>query len=100
MDAWVADLEATERGLIPRFDADIMQRTLEAVHESRWSEWERLQVPTLAVFASRGMFSALDKDELVRRRPPTVRIDLGGGSHDAHLDAFDEWIDVLGRWLR
>lgn len=100
VDAWVADLEVTEQGLIPRFDADIMQRTLEAVHESRWAEWERLQVPTLAIFASRSMFSASDKDELVYRRPRTVRIDLSGGSHDAHLDAFDEWIDVLARWLR
>lgn len=99
VDAWVVDLEATAKGLMPRFDADIMQRTLEAVHESRWPEWESLQVPTLAIFASRSMFSTSDKDELVRRRPSTVRVDLSGGSHDAHLDAFDEWIDVLTRWL-
>ncbi|WP_232331537.1 alpha/beta fold hydrolase [Agromyces laixinhei] len=99
VDAWIADLEVTEQGLMPRFDADIVQRTLEAVHESRWPEWEGLKVPTLAKFASQGMFSASAKDELVRRRPSTVRVDLSGGSHDAHLDAFDEWIDVLTRWL-
>jgi pimeloyl-ACP methyl ester carboxylesterase len=76
-----------------------MQRTIEAVHEPRWDEWESLEVPTLAVFAKDGMFSDADRDELIRRRPGTDRIDLAGGSHDAHLDAFDEWIDVLRRRL-
>lgn len=99
VDAWVADLEVVHGGLVPRFDADIMQCTIEAVHVPRWTEWERLEVPTLTVFAAHSMFSVLDQDELVRRRPATCRINLLGGSHDAHLDAFDEWIDVLTRWL-
>lgn len=30
---------------------------------------------------------------------PTGRIDLSMASHDAHLDAFDEWISTLCRWL-
>lgn len=99
VDAWVADFQPTDDGLVPRFDAAVMQRTIEAVHEPRWSEWATLQVPALAIFAKHGMFSDADKDELIRRRPETDRIDLAGGSHDAHLDAFDEWIDALGRWL-
>lgn len=99
VDAWVADLEQTDAGLAPRFDAAVMQRTIQEVHESRWDEWEALQVPTLAVFAKHGMFSDAEKHELIRRRPETKRVDLDGGSHDAHLDAFDEWIDVLRRWL-
>ena len=99
VDAWVADLQATDDGLVPRFDAAVMQRTIEAVHEQRWDEWVALHVPTLAIFANRGMFRDTDKDELIRRRPETDRIDLAGGSHDAHLDAFDEWIDVLRHWL-
>jgi len=99
VDAWVADLHATEDGLVPRFDAAVMQRTIEAVRESRLDEWVALQVPTLAIFAKHGMISEAEKDELIRRRPETDRIDLVGGSHDAHLDDFDEWIDVLRRWL-
>lgn len=99
VDAWVADLQAIAEGLLPRFDADIMERTIAAVHEPRWTEWEALQVPTLAIFAKNGMFSDADKDELIRRRPATDRIDLSVGSHDAHLDAFDEWISALRRWL-
>lgn len=99
VDAWVEDLEVTADGLSPRFDADIMERTITAVHEPRWAEWESLLVPTLAVFAKDGMFSSAEKDELIRRRPATDRIDLAGGSHDAHLDAFDEWVAVLRAWL-
>lgn len=52
VDAWVADLQQTDVGLVPRFDPAVMQRTIEAVHEPRWDEWEALHVPTLAIFAS------------------------------------------------
>lgn len=99
VDAWIADLDATPDGLRPRFDADVMERTIRAVHASRWQEWERLEVPTLAVFARGGMFAPAEKDELLTRRPSTRRVGLRGGSHDAHLDAFDEWIAVLRSWL-
>lgn len=76
-----------------------MERTISAVHEPRWAEWEALDTRTLAVFAKDGMFSAEVKAELFRRRPATHRVDLAGGSHDARLDAVDEWIGVLRSWL-
>jgi pimeloyl-ACP methyl ester carboxylesterase len=94
-DAWISDLEPTPEGLRRRFDADVMQRIMEAVHEPRWAEWEALTVPTLAVFAENGMFSEEQKAELIRRRPPTLRADIEGAGHDAHLDGFDGWIGVL-----
>jgi pimeloyl-ACP methyl ester carboxylesterase len=97
--AWVADLEPTPDGLRPRFDADVMRRTIEAVHAPRWAEWGSLGPPTLVVFARHGMFSDVDKDGLIRRRPVTDRVDLTSGSHDAHLDAYDAWMDALRGWL-
>ena len=99
VDAWVADLRTTSEGLVPPFDADIMERTIAAVHEPRWMEWETLRVPTLAVFAEHGMFTSEAKDELIRRRPATERVNLDGATHDAHLDAFAQWVDVLTAWL-
>ena len=99
VDAWVADFDVTDEGLRPRFDADVMQHIIEAVHEPRWTEWESLRIPTLAVFARGGMFDDSARDELIRRRPETDRIDLPTGSHDAHLDAFEEWIGALRGWL-
>ncbi len=99
VDAWVADFEQSVRGLVPRFDSDIMELVIAAVHEPRWEEWSSLRVPTLAVFAESGMFSELEKEDLIRRRPETSRVDLAGGSHDAHLDAPQLWIEALSRWL-
>lgn len=99
VDAWIADLEMTQDGSAPRFDADIMERTITAVHESRWEEWENLEVPTLAIFARQGMFSTEEKDELICRRPATQRVDLADGSHDAHFDDFIEWVAALRGWL-
>jgi len=98
-EAWISDLESTPEGLRRRFDADVMQRIIEAVHEPRWTEWESLTVPTLAVFAENGMFSAELKTELIQRRPHTLRADIQRASHDAHLDGFDSWIGVLRNYL-
>lgn len=98
-EAWLADFELAPDGLRPRFDADVMQQTIAAVHAPRWVEWEQLEVPTLAVFAENGMFSAEQKNELIARRPSTRREDIPGASHDAHLDAFDAWIQILRSYL-
>lgn len=98
-EAWVSDLEETAEGLSPRFDPDVMEGVLRAVCDPRWSEWESLVVPTLAVFAENGMFPGDERDALIARRPATHRVDLPGASHDAHLDAFDPWIRTLKEWL-
>lgn len=94
-EAWIDDLESTQEGLRPRFDPDVMRQVLTAVHEPRWREWEGLAVPAFAVFAEHGMFTPEQRGELIRRRPGTRRVDLPGASHDAHLDAFDSWVEVL-----
>lgn len=93
--AWAADLEQRDEGLYPRFDADVMQSTIEAVGEPRWSEWESIEVPVVVVYADGGMFSEQQKAEFISRGRRVQRFDLPGASHDAHLDAFDRWIAVL-----
>lgn len=67
--------------------------------ERRWEDWKALQVPTLAIFCDDWNVGETDKEELIRRRPWAERFNLVTGSHDAHLDAFDEWIDALRGWL-
>lgn len=98
-EAWIRDLAQTADGLRPRFEADVMQQTIAAVHEPRWREWETLRVPVLAAFAEHGMFSEEQKSELIDRAPNARRADIPGASHDAHLDAFDEWIAILRSYL-
>ena len=93
--AWVEGLEERADGLYPRFDADVMQATIEAVGEPRWAEWESVTVPTLVLYADGGMFSEEQKTEFVRRGHAVRRVDLTAASHDAHLDAFDQWLDAL-----
>lgn len=93
--AWADDLEQRADGFYPRFDADIMLATIEAVGRPRWAEWERIDVPVLVVFADEGMFSEDQKSELVRRGRRVERVDLHHASHDAHLDALDQWVAAL-----
>ena len=38
-------------------------------------------------------------EELVGRGRQVRQRELEGGSHDAHLDAFDQWVAVLGSFL-
>ena len=97
--AWIQDLQHGSDGLRPRFDAEVMERTIAATHVPRWSEWERVTCPTLAVFAEHGMFTPQEQEELLRRRPGTRRAILAGAGHDAHLEAFDDWIGVLRDFL-
>lgn len=97
--AWIDDLEQVSGGLRPRFDADVMEQVITAVHESRWSEWEELITPTLVLFAEHGMFSLKQQEELARRRPGTRTATLPGASHDAHLDAHEAWVEALRAYL-
>jgi len=99
-DAWVADLEMRDDGLWPRFDADVMVDTIADVDAAAcWDAWQRVIAPTLAIFASRGMFDERAKTELVGRGRAVLRADIVG-SHDAHLDAFEEWMRVVAPFLR
>lgn len=50
--AWVADLEEHVDGLHPRFDAEVMVRTIREVAVPRWVEWESISAPTLVVYAN------------------------------------------------
>lgn len=97
--AWVADLEEREDGWYPRFDADVMVRTISAVAVPRWQEWETVTAPTLVVYADGGMFTEEQKAEFVGRGGNATRTDLTAASHDAHLDAFEQWITVLREFL-
>jgi pimeloyl-ACP methyl ester carboxylesterase len=97
--AWVEDMEYREDGLHPRFDPEVMITVLIPLAEPRWVEWSRIQAPILIVYAAEGMFTEEQKARFVERGNDVTRVDLVGGSHDAHLDAFEEWIEALtGFW--
>lgn len=97
--AWTADLEDRDGALHPRFDVDVMIATLSTLETSRWREWVDSTVPTLVMYADGGMFSASQKARFVGAREGVTRVDLAHASHDAHLDAFPEWIQALQKFI-
>lgn len=97
--AWVADLEERPSGLYPRFDPDVMVATISDVAAPRWTEWKQVIAPTLVLYADGGLFAEDQKTRFVSHRPNVARVDLIGASHDAHLDAFEQWIDALTAFI-
>ncbi len=96
---WLASLRQREDGWWPPFEPDVMVGVLDTLTSAYWAEWERVSVPTLAVYAEHGMFTETQKAEFVRRGQHVQRVDLAGASHDAHLDAFHQWILALRTFL-
>jgi pimeloyl-ACP methyl ester carboxylesterase len=98
--SWIAHLEPLEGGgLVPAFHADVMEKVMEGVSDPRWEEWKSVTAPATAVFAAKSMFSNGEQADFVAARPGTRRVQLSGGSHDAHLDDTAEWAAVLTRAL-
>lgn len=97
--AWTADLEERKDGLWPRFEPQVMESTIAAVHEPRWAEWSSVAAPTLLVYAEKDSFSPEQKDEMIARRRGTFRVDLPDTFHDAHLDSFGAWMSALNGFL-
>jgi pimeloyl-ACP methyl ester carboxylesterase len=101
--SWVAHLEpepAAGGGLVPPFEADVMEAIMTGLAEPRWQEWRSVVAPTTAVFAAKSMFSPEEQAEFVAGRPGTRHVVLESGSHDAHLDATAEWAEALLAVLR
>jgi pimeloyl-ACP methyl ester carboxylesterase len=94
--SWVAHLEPAEGGgLVPPFDADVMEAIMRGVAEPRWAPWRSITMPVTAVFAAKGNATPDEQAEFVAARPGTRHVVLRSGSHDAHLDATEEWAEVL-----
>lgn len=94
--SWVAHLEPAEGGgLVPPFDADVMEAIMAGVAEPYWAQWRSIRMPVTVVFAAKGRATPEEQAEFVAARPGTRHILLSSGSHDAHLDATEEWAKIL-----
>lgn len=97
--AMLDDLQTLPSGLRPRFDAGVMKRVAQTLMPQRWAEWERVRSTTLVMYADGGMFSPEQRSRFVGAGRDVHRVDLIGASHDAHLDAFDQWVHALRGFL-
>jgi pimeloyl-ACP methyl ester carboxylesterase len=98
--AWANGLERREDGWWPRFDFDVMKRTLgDALARSYWTEWERISSPVLVVRAGNGDVPATTAQAMTQRLASSRLIEVPGAGHDLHLDRPEEWRAVLTGFL-
>jgi pimeloyl-ACP methyl ester carboxylesterase len=99
-EAWAGGLEERDGGWWPRFDVDVMARTLrEATGRSYWDEWERISCPVLVVRGGRGQLSVADARAMAERGHRVEVVDLPEAGHDLHLDSPDEWRAAVSRFF-
>jgi len=69
--SWAAHLEPAEGGgLVPPFDADVMEAIMAGVAEPYWAQWRSIRMPATVVFAAKGR--APRKSRLSSSRPGPV----------------------------
>jgi pimeloyl-ACP methyl ester carboxylesterase len=99
-DAWADGLEHRDGGWWPRFDVEVMIRTLrEAAGRSYWSEWERISCPTLVVRAGTGEMTSAEARAMVDRLPHARLVEIPDAGHDLHLDRPGEWRAALAEFV-
>jgi pimeloyl-ACP methyl ester carboxylesterase len=99
-ETWADGLEQRDDGWWPRFDSELMVRTLrEAVERPYWEEWERISCPVLVVRACDGSIPAADAQAMADRLPQARLVELTGAEHDLHLDRPAGWRRALSGFL-
>ena len=99
-EMWADGLEERDGGWWPRFDVDVLVRTLEAaIRRPCWREWGRVRCPVLVVRAGNGIIPAADARAMADRLPPARVIELADAEHDLHLDRPAEWRGAVGAFL-
>jgi pimeloyl-ACP methyl ester carboxylesterase len=99
-EAWAGGLEHRDDGWWPRFEVDVMMRTLrESVTRSYWTEWERIYCPTLVVRAGNGIIPATETRAMVDRLPHARLVEVTGAEHDLHLSHPSEWRDAISDFI-
>src|SRR5579872_3935916 len=99
-ETWAGGLERRAGGLWPRFDLELMARTLrEALGQESWAAWERVSCPVLLVHAQHGNLTAADAQEMAERGRHVEVVEIAGAGHDVHLDRPLEWRNATSRFL-
>ena len=98
-EAWADGLEPRDDGLWPRFDVDVMARTIqEADDHTYWDEWERIACPLLVIRSEHGLPAEAAR-EMVRRARRAQLVEVAGAGHDVHLDAPSHWRRAVAAFL-
>ena len=99
--AWADGFEQRADGLWPRWDLEVMVRTMAPVFEREsWHEWESLPHPTLLVLGQTGSIDPTRVDRMLAVRPATRRVTIEHAGHDLHLEQPRAWFHALDEFLR
>jgi pimeloyl-ACP methyl ester carboxylesterase len=99
-EGWAAGLEERDGGWWPRFDREVMVRSLaENAQRSFWTEWGQVTCPTLVVLAQHGIITAREADDMFRLRPATRAVGVPRTGHDLHLEQPDALYNALSGFL-
>jgi pimeloyl-ACP methyl ester carboxylesterase len=99
--AWARGLERRTDGLWPRWDLEVMIRTMAPVFErEHWREWESLPQPTLLVLGQKGSIDRMRIDRMLEVRPAARRVTIEHAGHDLHLEQPRAWIHALDEFLQ
>lgn len=97
---WADGLESRDDGLRPRFDVEVLDRTLrEAAGRDYWGEWEAVRCPILLVTAENGILSQEEIAEMAARNPNARSLEIPAAGHDLHLEDLNAWNRALSAFL-
>jgi pimeloyl-ACP methyl ester carboxylesterase len=99
--AWADGFEQRTDGLWPRWNLEVMIRTMVPVFEREyWPEWESLPHPTLLVLGQTGNINPSRVDQMLRVRPATRGVIIERAGHDLHLEQPSAWFHALDEFVR
>jgi pimeloyl-ACP methyl ester carboxylesterase len=99
-EGWADGLEERDGGWWPRFDREVMVRSLtENAERCFLAEWERVRCPALLILARSGFVAAAEFDAMVRLRPSVTSVSLPGTVHDLHLQRPDAVAELVARFV-
>ena len=97
-ETWADGLEQRDDGWWPRWEVDVMERSLREAFVGReyWGQWEAIRCPTLVV---RTLVSEEETDRMSARLAQAEVVPLGHSDHDLHLHRPEEWRRALTAFL-
>jgi pimeloyl-ACP methyl ester carboxylesterase len=99
--AWANGFEQQADGFWPRWDLEVMIRTMVPVFEREcWHGWEPLPHPTLLVLGQTGSIDPIRVDRMLGVRPATTRVMIEHAGHDLHLEQPRAWFHALDEFLQ
>ncbi len=100
-NSWAESLEAREDGLWPRFDIDIMLKTIEEFNRvDWWPIWRQVKQPTL-ILGGEQSTSVHRNDflQMMASAPQASYVSVQGAGHDVHLEQPAQWRTILSEFL-